>query len=324
MGINNLVDRNLKANVTNGGAGAGLDAQSFQNFLGSPALSNTFKVSLGLSNNSSGQANSDLNAWLVSSGVFNKSSPSRFDFLCSEASLPGTNLASFEETGARQGVTEFFANSRAYVDLNLRFYLSADYQVLKLFQEWINFINPVYAANGGMTNVYGNPQGYANQSDRYGFHRFRYPNSYKRTIMVTKFERNIGADKRGRDDHLMQSGDGSLTNRKGVVQPSLPPDKPNPLTYIFVNAFPESVDSIQLSYGEAQVLQVTANFKYDRYVVSQADNNAQSQSTEWRDPNNRTVDGQVNVQGGNSNGSASQYSNGQDVTGYTVQNENKL
>ena len=146
MAINNLVDRNLKANVTNSGAGAGLDAQSFQNFLGAPALSNTFKVSLGLSNNSSGSTNSDLNSWLVSAGVFNKSSPARFDFLCSEASLPGTNLASFEETGARQGVTEFFANSRAYVDLNLRFYLSSDYQVLKLFQEWINFINPVYAS----------------------------------------------------------------------------------------------------------------------------------------------------------------------------------
>ena len=235
--------------------------------------------------------------------------------------MPGTNLASFEESGSRQGVTEFFAQSRAYVDLNLKFYLSADYQVLKLFQEWINFINPVYAAQGGMRNRAGNPKGYPHQAESFGFHRFRYPNSYKRTLMVTKFEKNLEVKRRTNKDHIYQDGSGMYRDRSGVVQPIQPPDKPNPLTYIFTNAFPESVDSLPLSYGDAQILQVTVNFKYDRYVISQQENN--SQPNQFANTLARGQDGSVNLSGAYM-GSPSQWNNGQDVTGYSIQNENKL
>ncbi len=318
--LDHIAESNLLANITNDGGGEGIAAQSFQNFLGSPALSNTFKVSLGLSDKNNGSANTDLNTWLVTSGVFNKSTASRFDFLCSEASLPGTNLASIEESGARQGVTEFFAQSRAYVDLNLKFYLSADYQVLRLFQEWINFINPVYAANGGMRNVQGNPIGYANQKDRQGFHRFRYPHSYKRDITVTKFERNIGAGARNKDEGLMVGDMGKMINRPGVVTPLTPPERPNPLSYQFVNAFPESVDSIQLSYGDAQVLQVTVNFKYDRYVIVQPDNN-KGDST-WANSQSTTHNGQT-VSSGSVHNSVDPWNNGVN-TASTTANEDRL
>ena len=321
MSANNLVDRNLKSNITRESVDGGAAAQSFQHFLQSPALSNTFKVSLGLSGSGGGNPDKDLNSWLVTAGVFERSSPARFEFLCSDAQLPGTNLASFEESGSRQGVTEFFAQSRAYVDLNLKFYLSADYQVLKLFQEWINFINPVYAAQGGMRNRAGNPKGYPHQAESFGFHRFRYPNSYKRTLMVTKFERNLEVKRRTNKDHIYQDGSGMYRDRPGVVQPIQPPDKPNPLTYIFTNAFPESVDSLPLSYGDAQILQVTVNFKYDRYVISQQENN--SQPNQFANTLARGQDGSVNLSGAYM-GSPSQWNNGQDVTGYSIQNENKL
>ena len=107
MSANNLVDRNLKSNITRESVDGGAAAQSFQHFLQSPALSNTFKVSLGLSGSGGGNPDKDLNSWLVTAGVFERSSPARFEFLCSDAQLPGTNLASFEESGSRQGVTEF-------------------------------------------------------------------------------------------------------------------------------------------------------------------------------------------------------------------------
>tara|TARA_B100000945_G_scaffold319379_1_gene326445 strand:- start:852 stop:1814 length:963 start_codon:yes stop_codon:yes gene_type:complete len=317
MSANNLVDRNLEANPTVAAVDGAAAAQSFQNFLSSPALSNTFKVSLGLGQ-AGGDADKDLSSWLTSAGVFRQSSPERFNFLCSDASLPGTNLASFEETGARQGVTEFFANNRAYVDLNLKFYLSSDYQVLKLFQEWINFINPIYAANGGMRNRSGNPKGYGHQAELNGFKRFRYPNSYKRTILVTKFERNLDVKSRTTKDTFYQTESGLSASRSGVVSPIQPPDKPNPLTYIFTNAFPESVDSIPLSYGDAQILQVTVNFKYDRYVISQAENDGKP--PQFANTIARSKDGSTNLSGAFSNFPV-QTSSGTDMSGYTLQNE---
>ena len=317
MSANNLVDRNLEANPTVAAVDGAAAAQSFQNFLSSPALSNTFKVSLGLGQ-AGGDADRDLSAWLTSAGVFRQSSPERFNFLCSDASLPGTNLASFEETGARQGVTEFFANNRAYVDLNLKFYLSSDYQVLKVFQEWINFINPIYAANGGMRNRAGNPRGYGHQAERNGFKRFRYPNSYKRNMMVTKFERNLDVKSRTTKDTFYQHSSGLTASRSGVVSPIQPPDKPNPLTYIFTNAFPESVDSIPLSYGDAQILQVTVNFKYDRYVISQPENDGEP--PQFANSIARGKDGSTNLSGAYAN-LPNWWNNGTDMAGYTLQNE---
>tara|TARA_B100000902_G_scaffold101918_1_gene104261 strand:+ start:6132 stop:7100 length:969 start_codon:yes stop_codon:yes gene_type:complete len=322
MSANNLVDRNLEANVTRAKVDGDAAAQSFQHFLSSPALSNTFKVSLGLGQGGN-NTDTDLSAWLNSAGVFRQSSPERFNFLCSDASLPGTNLSSFEETGARQGVTEFFAQSRAYVDLNLKFYLSSDYQVLKLFQEWMNFINPIYAANGGMRNRSGNPKGYPHQADSNGFKRFRYPNSYKRIIKVTKFEKNIGSDKRTSKDHLFQDSSKAymMSERPGIVQPTQPPDKPNPLTYIFTNAFPESVDSIPLSYGDAQILQVVVNFKYDRYVISQTENNGEPST--FASSMARGRDGSTNLSG-TYMGSVQSWNNMTDITGHTLQNETQI
>tara|TARA_B100001250_G_C19813028_1_gene796733 strand:+ start:3845 stop:4807 length:963 start_codon:yes stop_codon:yes gene_type:complete len=317
MSANNLVDRNLEANPTVAALDGAAAAQSFQNFLSSPALSNTFKVSLGLGQ-AGGDADKDLSAWLTSAGVFRQSSPERYNFLCSDASLPGTNLSSFEETGARQGVTEFFANNRAYVDLNLKFYLSSDYQVLKVFQEWINFINPIYAANGGMRNRAGNPKGYGHQAELNGFKRFRYPNSYKRTIMVTKFERNLDVKGRTTKDTFYQHSSGLTATRSGVAAPIQPPDKPNPLTYIFTNAFPESVDSIPLSYGDAQILQVTVNFKYDRYVISQPENDGEP--PEFQSAIARGKDGSINLSGAYADLPA-WWNNGVDTTGHTLQNE---
>ena len=40
------------------------------------------------------------------------------------------------------------------------------------------------------------------------------------------------------------------------------------LTYEFKNAFPKSIQSIPVSYGQAEVLKVTVTFAYDRYIVT--------------------------------------------------------
>ena len=70
----------------------------------------------------------------------------------------------------------------------MQFYVSSDYQSLRLFQEWINFINPVYNSQG-KTPCSGSPSGDP-EIDTAGFFRQRYPVTFKRNISLTKFERN--------------------------------------------------------------------------------------------------------------------------------------
>lgn len=72
------------------------------------------------------------------------------------------------------------------------------------------------------------------ESDRRFYRRFRYPNSYKCDgIQITKFDKNL--DKK--------------------------------ITYQFKNAFPKSIQSIPVSYGQADLLKVSVTFAYDRYIL---------------------------------------------------------
>ena len=38
----------------------------------------------------------------------------------------------------------------------------------------------------------------------------------------------------------------------------------------FKNAFPKSITSLPVTYGTADLLKVTVNFNYDRYVVTRS------------------------------------------------------
>ena len=42
----------------------------------------------------------------------------------------------------------------------------------------------------------------------------------------------------------------------------------NFLTYEFVNAFPKGMTSMPVKYGAAELLKVSVQFAYDRYVVN--------------------------------------------------------
>ena len=69
------------------------------------------------------------------------------------------------------------------------------------------------------------------------YRRFRYPDDYKvNTMTITKFERNIKRT----------------------------------LMYEFKNAFPKSITSLPVTYGTADLMKVSVNFNYDRYVVNRS------------------------------------------------------
>jgi len=71
-------------------------------------------------------------------------------------------------------------------------------------------------------------------TDNY-YKRYRYPDQYKvQTMFISKFEKNISSQ----------------------------------IDYQFINAFPKTMTTIPVSYGDAELLKVNVTFNYDRYVVN--------------------------------------------------------
>ena len=257
--------------------------EDFQTALGAPSLSSFYIVNLDLAmgtSNSDG-AEESLENWLASCGVMD--SPSgmrRYSLLATEAILPGTAMSTLEEQGSRQGITERFATQRAYNDIAITYYIPSDYTSLRLFQEWINFMNPLYyrAGVGGGDDVRltsGYTSGYPNATDSNSFHRFRYPNEYKKSLTITKFERNVGQtrsalksfettpeEERGKFATFREDPNDNfeLQKKYGLFDPEA-------ISYKFINAFPTAVQDVALTYQNSTVLQVTVEFAYDRYVI---------------------------------------------------------
>ena len=158
----------------------------------------------------------------------------QLNLMCSEATLPGSNLATFEINDNFHGVTERHAYRRVYDDrIDLTFYVDADnYLPIRYFETWMKYIvdesaNP-QAARGGVGSV----------NNSY-FYRVRYPeglNGYTTDgLTVTKFERDY---------------------------------KQN-LEYKFIRSFPISINSMPVSYDSSSLLKCTVSMTYIRYVLMQ-------------------------------------------------------
>lgn len=155
----------------------------------------------------------------------------KLGYLCSEASLPTTSYATAEVKDNFIGITQEFAHTRLYTDLDLTFYVDADYQVLRFFEGWMDYI-----AGGNQPKV--EPAAGTDERTIGIYRRFNYPKFYKMSNMkIYKFER----------DYRKQ------------------------LEYTFINAFPKSVATVPVSYGAADILKVTVTFNFDRYVVKRSD-----------------------------------------------------
>ena len=141
--------------------------------------------------------------------------------LCSDASLPASAYATGEVKDSFMGVPQEFAHTRLYTDISFSFYVDSDYQLLRIFEGWMEYIS-----SGSNRFVEQEQRGY--------YRRMRYPELYKADSMtISKFERNYGQT----------------------------------IKYKFINAFPKSITNIPVSYSSADLLKVTVNFNYDRYVV---------------------------------------------------------
>ena len=172
------------------------------------------------------------------------------NLLCSEAVLPGSNLATFETNNDRTGVTERFAHRRIFDDrIDLTFNVDAGrYSPIKFFEEWIDYTTGASTSNENQL-IDGNY-----------FYRMQYPEKYMATgLTVRKFERDA------RHYDIQSVPDPSDPSR--AKDPLKPRDGKNNLTYKFVNAYPISISSMPVAYDSSSVLKCTVSFTYIRYYI---------------------------------------------------------
>jgi hypothetical protein len=186
-----------------------------------PAQTSVYMVSV--------QTNPSVNSFVAQRGYSSTRHQEMINLACCETSLPGSSLATHEVNNDYHGSTEKMAYRRIYDDtIDLTFYVDWEYQVIKYFQGWINFI--VGEGDYFTTEQYKNPA---------TFYRMKYPKQYKSDIHLVKFEKDIS---------------------KNSPRPTL--------QYQFIQAFPINIVSIPVSYDASDLLKMTVSFSYTRYVIT--------------------------------------------------------
>ena len=165
----------------------------------------------------------------------------KLNLLCSEATLPGSSLATHENNSDFPGVTQKFAYRRLYDDrIDFTFYVDAEnYLPIRFFEAWIKYIIGESISPGA---------GRLSSKNSNYFYRARYPEYYiaPEGLTITKFERT--------------SKNKKSANHEG-----------NSLIYNFVNSYPISITSMPVSYDASSLLKCTVSFSYIRYYVGAKD-----------------------------------------------------
>ena len=148
--------------------------------IGNPALTNNYLVEIPqLSTNMVDNNNSKLANHILTYGRLTDDQfvSRKLGLLCSDASLPTSSYATAEVKSNFVGVTQEFAHTRLYADTDFTFYVDKNYDSIKFFEAWMDYISGAAA-----------PQ----STDKGYFRRMAYPDYYKVSEMsITKFERNI-------------------------------------------------------------------------------------------------------------------------------------
>ena len=196
-----------------------------------PALTSHYEVKIPrgtaeqLSGNATGALNKILDPILGTDGQEN------LNISCSEASLPGSSIATFEVKNDYAGVTERYAHRRMYVDrIDFTFYVDSNqYVAIRFFEAWMRFVTGESGTRSdGETRELSNP----------GYHyRMNFPETYRceRGLKIVKFERNYQSS----------------------------------LEYEFIGAYPISVSSMPVSYESSSLLKCSVSMTYLRYVMKE-------------------------------------------------------
>ena len=158
---------------------------------------------------------------------------------CSEASLPGSSLATHEITGDYTGVTQKHAYRRLYDDrADFTFYVDSEHYQIHFFESWMSYIV------GEEVSGTGTNKGLFDSDYNY---RVNYPNYYRGSIIINKYERDYGRSNSMRD---------------------LVPSTKKYTQYTLFEAFPISINSMPVSYDSSDVLKCTVSFTFSRYIIT--------------------------------------------------------
>lgn len=212
-----------------------------RDIFGELSTNTQFKVALHLS--TSQGSDDKLLSWLNTAGLTRSSEQNTYyDFFCHGVTIPGPQLNYEEEMGSRQGVIERMPTYRTYSPVQMDFYVDNDYKLIRLFEEWMNFINPLYGSSGEYPSSFN---GFGNAKNRNDFFRIRYPDDYKRIISIVKFERNFR--------ERPETSGGALGNVPTI-------------TYRLIDAFPVSIAGIPVTYEGSTITKTSVTFDYSRVV----------------------------------------------------------
>ncbi len=202
-----------------------------------PALTSHFEVKI--TKPPYGTSAGGFGQYLISNGV--KYNQDKLNLLCSDALLPGSQLATHSITGDFHGATHKHAYRRQFDDrIDLSFYVDADnYLAIRYFETWIKYIV-------GESFVPDEKNRPGVKSQEY-FYRMNYPVNYiaQQDLSIIKFE-------------------------KSTVTSSKANKRASQLMYSFVDAFPISINSMSVSYDTASLLKCSVAFSYVRYYIDKA------------------------------------------------------
>ena len=212
-----------------------------------PALTSHFEVQIPKISNRVGE----FDTFLKDNDVL--LDQEKLNLLCSEASLPGSALSTYDIVDDHTGVNEKHAYRRLYDDrIDFTFYVDAEnYLPIKYFEAWIKWIanESVSPGAGGVLGA---------KSKAY-FYRMKYPDDYvcDSGLIVRKFERDYGPG----------------------------------LEYEFIRAYPISITSMPVSYDTSSLLKCSVSFTYLRYIVGKSEGNRDEEgsSASTSNPQNQAL-----------------------------------
>ena len=146
-----------------------------KNIFGNVSLTNFYAVNFSGFGNSAGNL-AELSAHMEGFGVNISDVLNNTGLMCTDASLPGSSLATAEVKDNFMGIPQEYAHTRLYTDIDFTFYVDRNYNNLLFFESWIDYISSASPADVYNTNYY---------------RRMRYPDKYKcSTMTIKKFERD--------------------------------------------------------------------------------------------------------------------------------------
>jgi hypothetical protein len=217
---------------------------SVKNIFSKISLTPEFKVTFDDPPNDRSISSYTLMQHLKDAGVLGLTSDGQFkeklELLCFNTSLPGSAFDMYQVVGDRQGQFEIFPSTRDFGrQITLNFYVDTEHKVIRFFEEWMNFMNPLVSSVGKVDSTNNGQNLSKSPLNSNNVTRMRYPKSYRFNFLITKFEKDVGYNQTASDY----------------------------LSYEFVDAFPIIISPMKVSYGTSDKLTISVTMAYQRYIT---------------------------------------------------------